>query len=222
MLVPCTKYRHASSRPAGRTRQFAPAPLHFTSVSQVPLPFHFVPSVANRRDRQRQRCAPQIQESRGRDAPHIGQAAITVSTASFRSLRRLRSRNMAGLTDRAEVSLTLRSWTPQPAVSDCPCPPKSGQHSAPFHQRRVRKVAVTQSPSRWRRSPGIEMAARLRPANTSAIRREALPVAEDKAIARATSSGQDGGNSRETGQLLLLPLIFHSIALCSRGLHSQN
>jgi len=27
---------------------------------------------ANRRDRQRQRCAPQIHKSRGRDAPHIG------------------------------------------------------------------------------------------------------------------------------------------------------
>ncbi len=126
-------------------------------------------------------------------------APAIVSTASFRSLRRLRSRNMAGLTDRAEVSLPLRSWTPQPAVSDCPCRPKSGQHSAPFHQRRVRKVAVTQSLSRWRDSPGIEMAARLRPAKASAIRREAPRIAEDKAIAGAGINtqakylhGQDG------------------------------
>jgi len=76
--------------------------------------------------------------------------------------------------------------------------------------------------SRWRDSPEIEMAARLRPTKEPAIRREALPVAEDKAIARKTSSGQDDSNNRETGQLLLLPLIFRSILLRFRALHSQN
>jgi hypothetical protein len=42
-------------------------------------------------------------------------------------------------------------------------------------------------------------AARLRPAKTSALRREASPVAEDKALARDAPHGQDDGNSREIG-----------------------
>ncbi len=44
------------------------------------------------------------------------------------------------------------------------------------------------------------MAARLRPARTSAIRREASPVAEDQEIARDASHGQGVGNSRGDGQ----------------------
>ena len=35
VLVPRTKYRPASARTAGRTRHFAPAPLHFTPASVV-------------------------------------------------------------------------------------------------------------------------------------------------------------------------------------------
>ena len=42
-----------------------------------------------------------------------------------------------------------------------------------------------------------------------AIRREALPVAEDKELARDASHGQDVSIIRETGQLLVAPLIFH-------------
>ena len=42
-----------------------------------------------------------------------------------------------------------------------------------------------------------------------AIRREALPVAEDKELARDASHGQDVRIIRETGQLLVAPLIFH-------------
>jgi hypothetical protein len=41
------KYRHCSARARRLTHQFATAPLHFTSASRVPLPFHCVPTVAN-------------------------------------------------------------------------------------------------------------------------------------------------------------------------------
>ena len=59
-----TKYRHGSARTVGRTHHFLPAPLHFTSTSQAAFPFHCVPSVANCRDRQRQRCARRFQRPR--------------------------------------------------------------------------------------------------------------------------------------------------------------
>jgi hypothetical protein len=39
----------------------------------------------------------------------------------------------------------------------------------------------------------------LRTGRTSALRREAPPVAEDKALARETSSGQRNRNNREIG-----------------------
>jgi hypothetical protein len=44
-----------------------------------------------------------------------------------------------------------------------------------------------------------DMAARLRPARTTAIRREAPPVAEDTVVARVASPGQDDRNSRGDG-----------------------
>ena len=78
------------------------------------------------------------------------------------------------------------------------------------------------------------MAARLRPARKLlardashgqdvAIRREALPVAEGKAICTARLRPvQDVSIIRETDQLLVAPLIFRYIAFRSRALHSQN
>lgn len=45
----------------------------------------------------------------------------------------------------------------------------------------------------------IPEAARLRPARTTAIRREASPIAEDTVVARAVSPGQDDRNSRGDG-----------------------
>jgi len=50
-----------------------------------------------------------------------------------------------------------------------------------------------------------------------------LPVAEDKSnsIARLRPM-QDVSIIRETGQLLVAPLIFRYIAFRSRALHSQN
>ena len=53
------------------------------------------------------------------------------------------------------------------------------------------------------------MAARLRPARTPALWREATPIAEGKALARDASHGQDRSNRRETSQLSLVSLIFH-------------
>ena len=51
-------------RTAGRTYQFASAPLHCISATQAPLPLHCVPTAANCRDRQRQRCAQRCQRPR--------------------------------------------------------------------------------------------------------------------------------------------------------------
>ena len=57
-------------RTAGRTHHFPPAPLHFTSISAVAsaartyISVPFVPTAANCRDRQRQRCAQGCQRPR--------------------------------------------------------------------------------------------------------------------------------------------------------------
>jgi len=74
--------------------------------------------------------------------------------------------------------------------------------------------------SRERETAQNKMAARLRPAKASAIRREALPVAEGKAISTARLRPvPDESIIRETGQLLVAPLIFRSGCLRSRALH---
>ena len=70
VLVPRTKYRHGSAAPlAGlvtlRPLHSLPHPLHRLRGT-LPL----ISTAANCRDRQRQRCP---KDSRGRDAPHIGQ-----------------------------------------------------------------------------------------------------------------------------------------------------
>ena len=55
------------------------------------------------------------------------------------------------------------------------------------------------------------------------LRREALPIAEGKAICTARLRPVPGESiNRETGQLLVAPLIFRCIAFRSRALHSQN
>ena len=74
--LPRTKCRHGSARARELTRQFATAALHFTSSSQAPFPFHFVPTVANYRDSQKFRARPKLKDSRGREAPPIGRSAI--------------------------------------------------------------------------------------------------------------------------------------------------
>jgi len=78
------------------------------------------------------------------------------------------------------------------------------------------------------------MAARLHPARKllardashgqdAALRREALPVAEDESNSTARLRPvPDESIIRETGQLLVAPLIFRYIAFRSRALHSQN
>ena len=63
----------------------------------------------------------------------------------------------------------------------------------------------------------------LRTGKTQQYRREALPVAEGKAICTARLRPVQGdSNRRETAQLLVAPLIFRCIAFRSRALHSQN
>ena len=76
----------ARFRPRPMTDSPALHPLHSISLqfrrSPVRLapafPFHCVPTAANCRDSQENnRARPKFQDSRGRDAPHIGQTAIT-------------------------------------------------------------------------------------------------------------------------------------------------
>ena len=63
----------------------------------------------------------------------------------------------------------------------------------------------------------------LRTGKTWQYRREALPVAEGKAICTARLRPvQDTSIIRETVQLLVASLIFRYIAFRSRALHSQN
>ena len=60
----------------------------------------------------------------------------------------------------------------------------------------------------------------LRTGQTQQYRREALPVAEGKAISTARLRPvPDESIIRETGQLLVAPLIFRSGCLRSRALH---
>jgi hypothetical protein len=77
-----TKYRHGSARARRLTRLFAPAPLQSLqpcippqdSLASCLASAH---SAANRRDSQdTNRARPKIQDSKGRDAPHVGQVAI--------------------------------------------------------------------------------------------------------------------------------------------------
>ncbi len=70
-------------RTAGRTHQFASAPLHSVSFSQTSIPLHCVPTAANCRDRQRQRCAQRFQRPRCsayRPRPAIGREATPGQT----------------------------------------------------------------------------------------------------------------------------------------------
>ena len=67
---------------------FAPAPLHFTSISQTPFPFHCVPTAANWRDSQEQVGA----------RPKIAAGRATANSATSNSPRcfaRPRHSNMA-------------------------------------------------------------------------------------------------------------------------------
>jgi hypothetical protein len=65
--------RQASARfrrTAGRTHHFPPAPLHFTSISQATFPFH---SFRRPQTAETVKDSGAPKDSRGRDAPHIGQ-----------------------------------------------------------------------------------------------------------------------------------------------------
>jgi hypothetical protein len=65
--------RQASARfrrTAGRTHHFPPAPLHFTSISQATFPFH---SFRRPQTTETVKDSGAPKDSRGRDAPHIGQ-----------------------------------------------------------------------------------------------------------------------------------------------------
>ena len=57
-------------RTAGRTHQFASAPLHFTTISQAAFPFH---SFRRPQTAETVKDSGAPKDSRGRDAPHIGQ-----------------------------------------------------------------------------------------------------------------------------------------------------
>jgi len=57
-------------RTAGRTHQFASAPLHFTAISQTTFPFH---SFRRPQTAETVKDSGAPEDSRGRDAPHIGQ-----------------------------------------------------------------------------------------------------------------------------------------------------
>ena len=63
--------------------------------------------------------------------------------------------------------------------------------------------------------PGSIMAARLRPAKALAIRREASPVAEDKAIARDASHGQDAAIVAVTASFRGTPLLAGAARTCA-------
>jgi hypothetical protein len=54
----------------GRTHQFASAPLHFTAISQATFPFH---SFRRPQTAETVKDSGAPKDSRGRDAPHIGQ-----------------------------------------------------------------------------------------------------------------------------------------------------
>ena len=56
-------------RTAGRTHQFASAPLHFTAISQATFPFH---SFRRPQTAETVKDSGAPKDSRGRDAPHIG------------------------------------------------------------------------------------------------------------------------------------------------------
>ena len=57
-------------RTAGRTHQFASAPLHFTAISQATFPFH---SFRRPQTAETVKDSGAPKDARGRDAPHIGQ-----------------------------------------------------------------------------------------------------------------------------------------------------
>jgi len=112
----------------------------------------------------------------------------------------------------------------------------SNLHCVPVLADRARSCAqnVHNCGHTFRPSPQEKQAARLRPARKllardashgqdTAIRREALPIAAGKSISIARLRPmQDVSIIRETGQLLVAPLIFRCIAFRSRALHSQN
>jgi len=62
----------------------------------------------------------------------------------------------------------------------------------------------------------------LRTGKASALRREAPPVAEDTSISPRDFVRAGRRINRETGQLSLRSLIFHSVGLRSRALHSAK
>ena len=121
----------------------------------------------------RKRRARPKKDSRGRDAPHIGQdqhygreTSSGQDTAIRREappvaedtvVARAASPGKTTAIVAGTVQLSQRSagcaceigrprrWTPQPAVSDCPGRPKSGHHSATFHRRGLRFIGFALS-----------------------------------------------------------------------------
>lgn len=80
-----TKHLHGFARTAGRTHHFPPAPLHSVPSSQAAIPLHCVPTVANCRDRQRQRCEGKARLRKGREAGFVCPVAPLPTSLPLRS-----------------------------------------------------------------------------------------------------------------------------------------
>ena len=103
-------------RTAGRTHQFAPAPLHFTAISQATFPFH---SFRRPQTAETVKDSGAPKDARGRDAPHIGQdrqyGRATSSgqeisiTARGSACRRRQSNSTARLRPVQDAAITVRS-----------------------------------------------------------------------------------------------------------------
>ena len=133
-------------RIAGRTRHFAPAPFAAASASDSGL-LPLIPTAANCRDRQRQRCPQRFQRPRDFVRPrhqHYGArlrlspktAAIARATSSGQDARNnreighfrtasisqatLQRTETTELTAQTMFGLTPRRWTSRPAVSAAP------------------------------------------------------------------------------------------------------
>jgi len=103
-------------RTAGRTHHFPPAPLHFTAISQATFPFH---SFRRPQTAETVKDSGAPKDSRGRDAPHIGQdrqyGRATSSgkkisiTARGSACRRRQSNSTARLRPVQDAAITVRS-----------------------------------------------------------------------------------------------------------------
>ena len=147
---------------------FVPAPFHSVSFSQTSIPLHFIPTVPNCRDRQRQRCfrprdfvRPGIsntargfacrrreKEAIARDASH-GQD-ISNRRGDGPAFAALRLRNWPTPLKKL-IGLTPCRWASRPAGLGC----RKGKHAAGHHSDTLQRQGVRELASRSRDCAGI-------------------------------------------------------------------